>query len=549
MRLLLVLVLTLAAQQAPRDTPAPGAAATGSGVIKGRVVAADTGTPIRRAAVTIGAPGVVPRTVYTNAAGRYEARNLPPGMYFVSVTPSSYYGQFLPWVPPPLMADGSLRRVPLAAGQTIEWYDLTLPRAGAIVGRVVDEHGEPVSGVVVWAQRSGDTSNRPTGSQQTSDEYGRYRVFRLAPGEYEIVARGSALGGEFVGAGPTMGFVDTYYPGTLSRQESTRIRVRAGQETTAGDLALISARLLRVRGVVTSAQSGVSTPAPQVTLGTENSGLGTSVDPEGRFSFMPQPPGTYRLTARRLSENREATLEFVSMPLTLTDTDVDDIVLTMKPTVTITGRVSFDGGIPPEIPSGALTVRTQRPRRDPYSDVVTTMGTVGPDLTFTLRHLAGELLLRPSGGLPGGWSLKAVLLGSEDITDAAREFRAEDAGRIQIVLSNRWSELSGTVTADKPATSVGGTVVLFSEDRAVWFAESSRMHAARIDREGRFVMRGLRAGRYHVVALPPSVRWDFQQIDKAALERYAAEGTSVTLGDDERRSVDLRLAAGGGAEP
>jgi len=36
------------------------------------------------------------RTIYTDAAGRYEVRNLVPGSYFVSVSPSSYQGQYLP---------------------------------------------------------------------------------------------------------------------------------------------------------------------------------------------------------------------------------------------------------------------------------------------------------------------------------------------------------------------------------------------------------------------------------------------------------------------
>ena len=546
--MLLALALTIAAQQAPRDAPAPNAAApAGSGVIKGRVVAAETGTPVRRVLVTIGAPGLPPRTIYTDAAGRYEARNLPPGSYFVNAAPPPYLAQFLPPAPPPLMPDGSLRRVPLAAGQTLEWYDLILPRAGAIVGRVVDEHGDPVSGVTVWAQRSGETA-RSSGQSQSSDEFGRYRVFRLEPGEYDLVAKAGSIRIETAMNAPSIGFIDTFYPGTLSRRESTRIRVRAAQETQAADLQLVTARLIRVRGVVASAPGAPSGPPPMVTLSHDNGSQGTSVDPQGRFSFMPQPPGAYRLTARRLSENREATLEFGSTPLTLTDTDVDDVVLTMKPTVAISGRVAFDGGVPPEVAAHALTIRAQPPRRDPYADSQPSPGPVGPDLTFTVRHLAGELLLRPSGGLPGGWSLKAVLLGAEDITDAPREFRADDSGRIQIVLTNRWSELSGVVTGDKGERTLSGTVVLFGEDRATWFAESSRMHASRITKDGRFVLRGLRAGRYHVVALPPGVRWDFQQIDKAALETYAADAIAVTLGEDERRQVDLRLASPAGGD-
>ena len=79
-------------------------------------------------------------------------------------------------------------------------------------------------------------------------------------------------------------------------------------------------------------------------------------------------------------------------------------------------------------------------------------------------------------------------------------------------------------------------------------AESSRMRAARVGRDGRYLLPGLRPARYYVVALPPAVRWDFQQIDVALLERFGAEGTAVTLGEDERRQVDLRIAAPAGGQ-
>jgi hypothetical protein len=39
------------------------------------------------------------------------------------------------------------------------------------------------------------------------------------------------------------------------------------------------------------------------------------------------------------------------------------------------------------------------------------------------------------------------------------------------------------------------------------------------------------------------VRWDFQQIDKATLEKYTVDAIAVTLGEDERRQVDLRIAS------
>src|SRR5215207_1344628 len=272
------------------------------------------------------------------------------------------------------MPDGSVRRVPPAAGQTIEWYDLTLPRAGAIVGRIVDEQGDPVSGISVFAVKAGDPATRFSGANQPSDEFGRYRLYRLAPGEYEIVARPFERGETVQGV--TLGFMETYFPGTPSREEARRVRVRNGQETTAADLPLVVGRMLRVRGTVMAAEGGSAPMHAMVSLAKQGGSVGTSLDAQGRFSFQPQPPGRYQLIARLPSENREATYEYTSVPLVLTDADADGVVLTMKPTVTVSGRVIFDGA-PPAIRADTLRVRAEMRDRNLYSQLMISPAAVG----------------------------------------------------------------------------------------------------------------------------------------------------------------------------
>jgi hypothetical protein len=224
MRGVLALLLVTLLQQPSRDA-APVKPAVETGLIKGRVVA-DDGTPVRRAVVTIGSENFPPQSIYTDGEGRYEARRLPAGSYRVSVRPNMYQGQFLAPLPPAIR----VKPVPLAEGQTIEWYDLTLRRAGAIVGRIVDQHGDPVSGIQVQAQRTERTSVEYWASQ-SSDEFGRFRVYRLEPGEYEVLARPSSGLSDRI-PGQNVGFVETYYPSTVSRREAARVTVRAGQDTS-----------------------------------------------------------------------------------------------------------------------------------------------------------------------------------------------------------------------------------------------------------------------------------------------------------------------------
>ena len=51
-----------------------------------------------------------------------------------------------------------------------------------------------------------------------------------------------------------------------------------------------------------------------------------------------------------------------------------------------------------------------------------TQGGAAPELTFTMKGLHGELLLRSSGP---GMVLKAVMAGGRDVTDTPHEFNAE----------------------------------------------------------------------------------------------------------------------------
>src|SRR5918994_5786105 len=104
MRRLLIGVITsllvatgASAQAPPRDPRSADTPATAA--ISGRVTAADTGRPLRRAriSVTSAETGGRPRTGSTGTDGRYEVPDLPAGRYRIRVERSGYlsleYGQ------------------------------------------------------------------------------------------------------------------------------------------------------------------------------------------------------------------------------------------------------------------------------------------------------------------------------------------------------------------------------------------------------------------------------------------------------------------------
>ena len=182
-----ILVTGRAGAPPQQAVQAPDPAATAK--IAGRVVAADSGKPIRGASLRLLSFEVlrVPRTVATDADGRFEFTGLLPGQYQLDATAERHlpasFGQLRPSEPG--------RPIDLTAGQQFTNADFALARVGAIEGAVVDEFGDPVPNVAIVVYRSEYAAGRrrlmPIGSAtatRPTDDKGRFRLYNLAPADY-----------------------------------------------------------------------------------------------------------------------------------------------------------------------------------------------------------------------------------------------------------------------------------------------------------------------------------------------------------------------------
>jgi hypothetical protein len=295
---------------------------TGTGRIKGRLLTADTGAPVRRAQVRLTGTDILPRVMTTDNDGGFEFRDLPAGRFTLNASKSGYvsvgYGQTRPFQAP--------RPIELGEGQVLEKVEIYMPRGSAIAGRIVDEFGEPIADVTVTAMRSTWSNGRrrlqPVGRAATTNDLGQYRIYGLPPGEYYVsaTARGGPevmmavemavtavrLGGEPSNEQPRSGYAPTYYPGTPSGQEAQRITLGLGQEITSADFGLVPVRLARISGVVIGSD-GRPVSGTMVTATPRNAGTGTLIigpghtartDQNGNFTLNGVPPGDYTLTAR-----------------------------------------------------------------------------------------------------------------------------------------------------------------------------------------------------------------------------------------------------------
>ena len=228
----------------------------GTGTISGKVVAADSGAPMRRAQVSISGMQR-PQITFTDNEGRYAFKALPAGTYTVTVMPGNHRGGYLSagygaaYINVPGSPMSRPKSIELADGQQIDGVNVSLMRAGAIVGTVTDPTGEPASRVQVGALLVRRGAEPAMVGSFTTDDLGQFRVFGLAPGDYVLVAESRGGGGPFDVQGEATGFSPTYAPGTPSLAEAMRVRVPRGGQASA-DIRLIETRVYTIRGSVVS---------------------------------------------------------------------------------------------------------------------------------------------------------------------------------------------------------------------------------------------------------------------------------------------------------
>ncbi len=524
----------LQAQAAPRDVKA---AQSATGVIRGRVVAADTGEPLRRARLVLSAPALAkPRFATTDAQGRYEFTALPAGRYTLAASKTLYvplqFGQ--------QRAFETGRPVELTDKQVLEAIDFQLPRGAVITGRIVDDTGEPVVGatVAVMRPRFVDGARRLTrvGRAVETNDRGEYRLFDLAPGSYYVGTFSALLG-------DSLPYGSSYFPGTANPDEAQRVTVNTGQVLTGIDLALQPVMLVTLAGTLLDAARGV--PLAHATVRAYSAGGSVSISgvvrPDGTFTIANVPPGEYSLIAAGSDPESSRSLTGI-LPVTVGGGDIGGLAIAAVAGGRASGRVVFEGAAKPPVSPSSLTVLSEVAR--PVGLSTGRIGTIKGDWTFELTSQFGPRLFRLSRA-PEGWALKAVRLGGRDVTDAPIVFTGnEDIAGIQIVLTNRTTSVSGRVTDDRGRDVKDFAIVAFAEDAARWTWQSRFVATARPDLEGQFTITRLPPGTYLIVALEYLDEGDTS--DPKFLESLRATAQRVTLEEGASKKVEVKLTGVGG---
>jgi protocatechuate 3,4-dioxygenase beta subunit len=535
----LLLTGILAAQATP-------SAKQPASTVAGQVVQDSGGMPLRKVVVTLTRAGGsiildsgdfrtatdrIPSSAITDAEGHFQMDGIRAGDYRVTLWRNGFVASNR------RSHSYSSASLSIAAGQNVTGLLFSMLPAGVIQGKIVDEDGDPVLGVIVSATSMGQSS---LGTATTND-LGEYRISGLATGNYIVQA--TVMDTVLIGANsaePRV-FAPTFYPGTRESRQATRVAVHAGDEAGAS-FSLISSQTFTVRGRVSGAS--IATPAGgAVTLvpadrvqQPQPQGM---VLPNGAFEITGVLSGSYRALVTAQTFNGWRVLP-TSQTIDVLDADVDGLQLSPEPPSQLRGRFRTDTDDRPNSPWNQLNVQLDSDDHVGPSDQA--MGLVAKDGSFTLEDVpAGNyhviVTSNSNGEFWRDFIMKEILLNGKDVGDSGFSLGG-GLTSLEIVASAQGSTIEGNVVDDdgKPVPNIPVVCIPDVSRRK----RRDIYQQVQTDRQGHFALRGLNPGEYRVFTLDDPAD-DITDPDFVAA--HEGLGQSLNLDSGERKAIVLKLPA------
>jgi uncharacterized protein (DUF2141 family) len=379
---------------------------------------------------------------------------------------------------------------------------------------------------------------------------------------------------------PTTGYAPVYYPGTTSPASATSVNVGVAEEKSGVDFQLQVVPIANIEGVVVTA-SGPAAQNVQLTLvnlGFEVQGVGgnstTRVDRDGRFRISNVAPGQYMLVARgtlggrdpravemqAVEERRAAVAGRGANPAQANDParvwamadvsvdgrDVANLVLTLQPGMTVSGRVAFEGSTA-QPPTDLSRLRVSITPADPGGAMrqlaSSANGRVDASGKFTISGVSPGKYRLTGSGAGQGWTVGSSVVSGQDTLDVPFEVKPNQSViNAVLTFTDRQTEVTGTLVDAKGQPAPDYTIIVYPADREYWTPQSRRIQSSRPGTDGSFTFRNLPAGEYRVSAVldPEPGTW----YDPQFLQQLETQSMRVTLGPGEKKVQNLRVGGG-----
>lgn len=364
----------------------------------------------------------------------------------------------------------------------------------------------------------------------------------------------------------------TFYPNARTGSEAGLITIAPGVFAYGVDLTLPLVSGMRVSGEL----SGPDGPAPNHGLrlwpvsaagaGYEIPVAYATTNSHGRFAFLGVPPGSYVIRAYRAqptgpifipptaggppgtrveSIDQSATplpSWFGELPVTVSSTHVDGLVMRMQTGARVSGRIAFDGATPQppaaRLQQISISIRPQFGALDgPPNDA-----RANAQGQFASQGFAPGRYVVQSVTPPGPeWTLSSIRFGTTDAAVQPVTIGAEDIQDVVVTFTDKAITLTGDVRSMESGGSPEATVVLFPADIPSWVASGMslrRTATAVTSPTGAYQLKVPLPGEYFVVAIPPDVAPD---IDGEFAKRFSvgAARVSFAVGDSKTQSLTV----------
>ncbi len=529
--------------------------------LQGQVLNQVTGEPVRKANLSLKpeSGGTTLKGV-TDNEGKFSIENIDPGRYTLAAERQGFvtqnYGASRP--------SGPGTTLELKTSQALKDLSFKLTPQGVIVGRVLDDDAEPVSGLSVQVLQYKYLlgKKRLIPAVQTlvlTNDLGEFRAPNLSPGRYYVATSPQKIadiqsGTERSAAkGETQGFIPTYYPNADDPSTASPVDIGPGAEVRGIDVRLRKARVFRVTGKVMNAATGTPmNPAMLIVFRKQAGGMSTVPvsmyavqGDKGAFELRNIPPGSYSMLA--MSTNPQDMM-MIMQSVDVTEQDIEGMIVSLGSGVEIPVTAKLEGVQPPPDQDAANNA-DKKP--DPATDLsnvriilnlednpIASLSTVqiGKDNKAVLKKVSIDKYKLLVVGLPRGTYLKSAKYGDRDVLESGIDLRQGAAGSLDLVIGAPAAQLTGIVHNDK-GEPVPGAMITLVPKYPKGRTDLSRRGTA--DQNGNIRIFGVIPAEYNVFA--------WEDIEQGAADDddfrrpFDSLGTKVKLSEGSTESVQLTV--------
>ena len=300
----------------------------------------------------------------------------------------------------------------------------------------------------------------------------------------------------------------------------------------------------------------------------------TATDASGRFTFLGVPPGQYLLKAlytpmpgiggevRAMSivggipvvspsgpppsptAPRGDTL-WGEMPVSIGESNVADLHVSMRVGARVTGRIEFVGAAPQPPPQRLQQLSIMLTPSEPRPITRAQPGRPSQSGEFTTSgYPPGRYLIQASSPGPP-WTVRAIVLNGRNVLDEPFELAAADVGGAVITYTDQPTQLTISVQGSPSKDFSDVLVVAFPADYRKWIEDGMAARRARsltVNKSGQALFTGISAGDYLAAAVTADTPVDLQ--NPRSIEMLARIATKITLVEGDKKTQMLTVSSG-----